>query len=114
ADIPYIGGDYGTFEVGISATQMLELYLMRYAADSGHQFAGIEVDGVGNRNNGAHWFGTYALYQPLPVSPEWRVNGTLRWFRDNHTAQLTVRWHDAVTDVDAAWDEVKHIPGALP
>ncbi|HIM34491.1 MAG TPA: hypothetical protein EYM33_03080 [Pseudomonadales bacterium] len=114
ADIPYIGGDYGTFEVGISATQMLELYLMRYAADSGHTFAGIEVDGVGNRNNGAHWFGTYSLYQPLPVSPEWRVNGTLRWFRDNHTAQMTVRWHDSVTDVDAAWDEVKHIPGALP
>lgn len=114
AEIPLIGGDYGTFEMFLSATQLLEMSLQRYAVDSGHQFAGIKVDGVGSRNNGAHFHATQALYVPLPVAPEWRVNTGFRWFYENHFAQFTMRWHDKVLDIDSAWDEVRDIPGALP
>ena len=31
----------------------------------------------------------------------------LRWFYDQHTAQLTVRWHDEVKDTLASWDPVQ-------
>ena len=115
--LPWIGGDYGTFELNMSATQMLEMSMTRYAAGSGHLFEAITVDGVGNRNN-ANWPGSGSylaggLFSPLPPTPEWRVNAGLRWFRDNHVAQLRVRWHDELTDISASWDEVEHIPGAI-
>ena len=108
-------GDIGSFEWRMSATQMLEMSLTRYSSDSGHRFAAIKVDGVGNRNN-ANWSGGVHggdLFYPLPPTPEWRVDMTMRWFRDNHVAQLRVRWHDELTDVSAAFDEVRDIPGAI-
>ncbi len=114
-DIPWVGGDYGSFEMYLSATQMLELSMTRYQAGSGHRFEAIKVDGVGNRNN-ANWSaGVHGgeLFWPLPPAPEWRVNMGLRWFRDNHVAQLQVRWHDELTDISAAWDEIEDIPGAI-
>ena len=123
ADIPFIGGDYGSFQVGLSATQMLKLSLCRYtdtdgvpffdaegarsAGDADHQYAGICVDGVGNRNNGIHYINEISdLVEVLPATPEWRVTTNLRWFYGNHVAQLNVRWHDEVNDTLASWDPV--------
>ena len=123
-EIPYIGGDYGSFQWTLSATQMLKLSLCRYAdsdgipgwnedgtrnADDGdHQYAGICVDGVGNRNNGIHYIGQISdLVEVLPATPEWRVDMSLRWFYGDHVAQLRVRWHDEVNDTLASWDPVR-------
>ena len=122
--IPFIGGDYGTFEVKLSATQMLELVICRYgdtdgesalnpdgsrnANDRDHVYAEVCVDGAGYRNNGIHYIGQISdLVEVLPATPEWRINSSLRWFYRNHTAQLSVRWHDEVKDTLAAWDPVK-------
>ena len=96
----------GSFEFRVSATQILEMSLQRYAIGSGHQFAGIRVDGLGNRNSAAFWRPYNALFSPLPPTPKWRVNASLRWFRDNHTAHFGVRYHQAITDVIASWDEI--------
>ena len=106
-DIPLIGGDYGGFEINLSITKMLELSMERWAAGSAHNYAGVRVDGVGNRNScwGVCGSGT-GLFNVLPATPEHRVNLSFRWFRENHTVQLTGRWHDSLTDVNAAWDEV--------
>ena len=107
----------GSFEFRVSATQILEMSLQRYARNSGHQFAGIRVDGLGNRNSAAFWRPYNALFSPLPPTPKWRINASLRWFRDNHTAHFGVRWHQAITDVIASWDEIverygpPHSPG---
>ena len=113
--LPWIGGDYGSFEWAMSATQMLEMSLTRYEQGSGHRFEAIKVDGVGNRNNANWGAGVHGgeLFWPLPPTPEWRVDMSLRWFRDNHVAQLRVRWHDELSDVSAAFDEVRDIPGAI-
>ena len=110
--LPLLGDDYGRFQVGLQATHMLELSLQRYSVGSGHVFEGITVDGVGNRNTTSSgdsttgWFAGGNLYTPLPATPEWRVNWYLRWFRDSHSAQLGVRWHDELTDIHAGWDEL--------
>ena len=104
--LPLLGDDYGRFQVGLQATQMLELSLQRYSVGSGHRFEGITVDGVGNRNTAAAVGDGAQLFSPLPATPEWRVNWYLRWFRDSHSAQLGVRWHDELTDVHAGWDEI--------
>ena len=114
-EIPLLGrlfGDVGAFEWAISATQILEMSIQRYQEGSGHVFEAITIDGVGNRNNN-NFLPGQALYRPLSPTPEWRVDSSLRWFRDNHVAQLRVRWHDSVTDVSRAWDEVSVIPGAI-
>ncbi|MCY4012893.1 MAG: TonB-dependent receptor [Gammaproteobacteria bacterium] len=128
ADLPFIGGDYGSFEVSLSATQMLELSICRYGDTDGetallerddgtfgrnpddrdHVYAEICVDGAGYRNNGIHYIGAISdLVEVLPATPKWRANMGLRWFYDQHTAQLTVRWHDEVKDTLASWDPVK-------
>ena len=105
-ELPLLGDDYGSFQTGLQATKMLELSLQRYEVGSGNVFEGITVDGVGNRNTTASWFTGNGLFQPLPATPEWRVNWYLRWFREGHSAQLSMRWHDSLTDVNAAWDEL--------
>jgi len=108
SDIPFVDGDFGGFSLNFSATKMLELSIERYAAGSAHTFAGVRVDGVGTRNTdccGGYGEGEY-LALPLPPTPEYRVNMGLRWFRGPHSAQLSVRWHDSLRDVNAAWDEV--------
>ncbi len=122
--LPFIGGDYGSFEWSMSATQMLELTLCRYTDtdgipffdnegnrnpdDADHQYAGICVDGVGNRNNGIHYIGEISdLVEVLPATPEWRINTHLRWNYGPHTTQLGVRWHEEVNDTLASWDPVR-------
>ena len=108
ADLPLLklADDYGNFEFRVSATQILEMSLQRYAPESGHQFAGIRVDGLGNRNSAAFWRAYNALFSPLPPTPEWRVNASLRWFREAHTVHFGVRWHQGITDLIASWDEI--------
>ena len=107
-DIPMLDLDnsYGNFEFRVSATQILEMSLQRYASNSGHAFAGIRVDGLGNRNSAAFWRPYNALFSPLPPTPKLRVNASLRWFRENHTVHFGVRWHQSITDVIASWDEI--------
>ena len=51
-DLPFIGGDFGSFAFSLSATQLLEMSNILYDANSGHPLAGIRVDAVGNRNQG--------------------------------------------------------------
>jgi len=108
SQIPFVNLDsgWGSFESRISATNVLEMSLMRYANGSGHPFAGMNVDGLGNRNSAAFWRPYNALFSPLPPTAEWKVNGHLRWFMGNHTAQVAFRWHQGITDVIASWDEI--------
>jgi outer membrane receptor protein involved in Fe transport len=123
ADIPFVGGDYGSFVFTLSATQMIESSIQRYTSfgcdasliDSvgrcpgDHPYAGIEVDGVGNRNASNYGFNGPGddLYEALAPTPEFRVNAGIRWFMGNHTAQLFGTWHDSVTNYHIAWDELK-------
>lgn len=115
--IPWIGGDYGSFSLNLSATQMLESSLQRFTSigcdtpgDDGlcpgdNPLAGIRVDGVGNRNATSFAGPGESLYAPLAPTPEWRINVGLRWLYGNHTAQLSGRWHDSITNLNVAWDE---------
>ena len=114
ADLPLLDldRDYGNFEFRISATQILEMSLQRYATTSGHPFAGIRVDGLGNRNSAAFWRPYNALFSPLPPTPKWRANASLRWFRDEHTVHFGVRWHQGISDLIASWDEIVSRYGA--
>ncbi|MCY4094201.1 MAG: TonB-dependent receptor, partial [Gammaproteobacteria bacterium] len=78
-----------------------------------HPLAGVEIEGVGNHNQGGGSFtiggfndgGTAQMMETLPPSPEFRVNLGLRWFYNDHTLQVSGRWHDSVTTVNAGWDE---------
>jgi|SaaInl7_100m_RNA_FD_contig_31_3088442_length_4015_multi_36_in_0_out_0_1 outer membrane receptor protein involved in Fe transport len=120
--IPVIGGDYGSFALNVSATQMLEQSITRYTSlgceeaaknvntglcPGDNPFAGIKVDGVGNRNTTSFVGPGEGLYGLLAPSPEFRLNVGLRWFLGNHTAQLSGRWHDSVTNLNIAWDELR-------
>ncbi len=123
--IPFVGGDYGSFAFNISATQMLTAELTRYTSagcpataklangrcPSDSPYAGITVDGVGNRNSTQGFTSdggaSENLYLPLAPTPEWRINAGLRWFQGNHTAQLGARWHDSVTNVNVAHDPLR-------
>lgn len=120
--IPAIGGDWGSFALNVSATQMIEQSMQRYTSlgcDDGDRVAatgrcpgdnpyvGIRVDGVGNRNTTSFVGPGEGLYSVLPNTPEFRVNVGLRWFMGNHTAQLSGRWHDSVTNLNIAWDELR-------
>ena len=104
-EIPIIGGDYGNFEFRLSATQYLTQSIIRWASASGNLRAGINIDGVGNRNATSFVGPGESLYAPLPPTPEWRLNVGLRWFYSQHTVQLTGRWHDSITNLNIAWDE---------
>ena len=118
--IPVIGGDYGSFTVNVSVTQMLENSIQRYTSfgcDESQQnergicpaidnpAANIRIDGVGNENNTTFVGPFEDLYSPLPPTPEFRASVGLRWFNGNHTAQLSGNWHDSVTSLNVAWDE---------
>ena len=126
-DIPLIGGEYGTFGLNLSATQLLSMRNTLYEDDPTlenlpngrpdpdieHPLAGIEIEGVGNHNQGGGSFtiggfndGSSAqMMEALAPAPEFRVNIGLRWFYNDHTLQLTGRWHDSVTTLNAGWDE---------
>lgn len=115
--IPFIGGDFGSFAVAGSATQFLEASIQRYKSigcespsewgicPGDNPMAGISIDGVGN-SNGSNFNGPgNLLYLPLAPTPEFRVQASLRWFYGNHTAQMTGNWHSSVTNLNIAWDE---------
>ncbi len=104
-DIPWIGGEYGNFTFLMSATQYLKQSITRWKAASLNPRSGIEIDGVGNRNATSFVGPGEALYEPLPPTPEWRVNAGLRWFFEQHTLQVSGRWHDSVDNLNIAWDE---------
>ena len=105
SEIPLIGGDYGTFGLSGSATKYLEMSIVRWAAGSGHQFAGIKADGVGNRNAVGEYAGS-GLGNILPATPDYRINMGLRWFEGPHTLQFSGRFHPGVSDIHAAYDEI--------
>lgn len=118
-DIPFLPDDAGSFSFNMSATRMLEASITRYTATScpdtarnaiglcpgDNPRAGIKINGVGNRNGTSFVGPGEGLYSVLPPTPEYRVNLSLRWFRDNHTLALSGNWHDAITNVNIAWDE---------
>ena len=117
----WLGEDTGAFMFTLSATQFLTQSVTKFKSfgcdDSGrneggfcindHVLAGITVDGVGNRNSQYFSPPNMHLYSDLPPTPEWRAQAGLRWFRGAHTAQLVVRWHDRVTNVNIGWDAQK-------
>ena len=117
----WIGDDKGAFLFTLSATQFLTQTLTKYKSfgcddanrDAGgfcpsdHRWADITVDGVGNRNSQYFSPNGMILYSDLPPTPEWRAQASLRWFRGPHTAQLMVRWHDRVSNINVAWDAMK-------
>lgn len=126
-DIPIIGGDYGTFAFNMNATQLLVYKNEQYKDDPDipnlpngrpnpvleNPLSGLEFDGVGNHNQAGGSFsiggyndgGTAGMMDPLAPAPEFRVNIGARWFYNDHTLQLSGRWHDSVTTINAAWDE---------
>ncbi|MYD44386.1 MAG: TonB-dependent receptor plug domain-containing protein [Gammaproteobacteria bacterium] len=118
-DIPFIGGDYGSFGLNMSATQLLSMRNELYQKepdipdDLQHPLAGVEIEGVGNHNQGGGSFtiggyndgGSAAMMETLAPAPEFRVNLGLRWFYNDHILQFSGRWHDSVTTVNAGWDE---------
>ena len=117
----WLGEDTGAFLFTFSATQFLTQSLTKYksfgcddaAKNEGgfciqdHRLAGIEVDGVGNRNSQYFSPPHMELFADLPPTPEWRADASLRWIRGSHTAQVRVRWHDRVTNVNVAWGPVE-------
>ena len=116
----WMGDDKGAFMFTMSATQFLTQSLMKFKSfgcdDEGKNsggfcnidnvFAGITTDGVGNRNSQYFSPPGMELYSNLPPTPEYRINATLRWFKGPHMAQLGVRWHDSVTNINVAWDQM--------
>ena len=118
-DIPVIGGDFGSFGLSVNATQLLSMRNEQYKKlpgvpdDAQHPLAGVEIEGVGNHNQGGGSFtiggyndgGTAQLMDPLAPAPEFRLNLGLRWFYNDHILQLSGRWHDSVTTLNAGWDE---------
>lgn len=117
----WLGDDTGAFMFTLSATQFLTQSLTKFKSfgcdDSGrneggfcindHVLADITVDGVGNRNSQYFSPPNMHLYSDLPPTPEWRAQAGLRWFRGAHTAQVVVRWHDRVTNINIGWDAQK-------
>ena len=117
----WIGDDKGAFLFTLSATQFLTQELTKFKSfgcdDAGRNaggfcirdnvLAGITVDGVGNRNSQYFSPPNMHLMADLPPTPEWRAQASLRWFRGPHTAQLMVRWHDMVKNINVAWDAMK-------
>ena len=120
--IPFVGGEYGSFAFNLTATQMLTQELTRFKSigcDFPDEFgvcpndsplAGITADGLNNNNGvifvpGPDFFGN--TMAPMPPTPEWRLNMGLRWFMNDHTAQLTSRYHSGVKNIVSPWDEFR-------
>ena len=117
----WLGDDTGAFLVTFSATQFLTQSLTKFKSfgcdDAGrneggfcirdHVLADVTVEGLGNRNSQYFSPPNMHLYSDLPPTPEWRAQASFRWFRGPHTAQIAVRWHDRVSNINVAWDAQK-------
>jgi iron complex outermembrane receptor protein len=81
--------DWGNWRVGVQAA-WIETYNVQVKNSAG----GItEIDGVGNYNQ------SNPVARPLP---EWKVNGTLSWSKDNHRLFAMVKWVDELeSDIPA-------------
>ena len=118
--LEWMGDDKGTFMLTFSATQFLTQELTKFKSfgcddldrnsggfcNNDHIYADITIDGVGNRNSQYFSPPAMELYSVLPPTPKWRANASLRWFKGPHTAQLAVRWHGRVDNVNVAWDAI--------
>lgn len=68
----------GNFTFNLDAT-----YVDEYSYDLGPGLP--SGDGAGSQNE---------QLIDIPPVPEWRVNGTINWFKGNHSAMVRVRWTD--------------------
>ena len=95
-EIPLIGGDYGSFVVGLTATYVQSFqYRLSPAADAtcpgdgGKELADKLIgvmppcEAAGNRND---------TVPEIPPIPEWKINGRLNWTMNNHSATLLTRY----------------------
>jgi len=80
--IPFIGGDYGRFNVGVDAT-----YIHAYDYTS---FTGEVINGAGNRNN---------RVAAVPPAPRIKANARLAWNMNNHQVTLFGRYLHGVNNV---------------
>lgn len=71
----------GTWRLGILGSHTLKYDIID---DQGNK-----IDGVGSRNAGN------SIGRPLPP---WKVNGTINWFKDRHSALATIRYIDSYDD----------------
>lgn len=96
-DIPWIGGDYGSFTTSLTGTYIdtYQYVLTGLADEICGDGSKPPCEGAGNRNDrtGA-----------VPPSPELRMNGKLNWFYGNHNATLIGRYIDSVRNDAFAWD----------
>ena len=81
-EIPYIGGDYGQFNIGLDAT-----YIDAYDYTS---FTGKEIKGAGNRN--------YRV-AAVPPTPRIKANARLAWSMNNHSVVLYGRYLHGLNNV---------------
>jgi iron complex outermembrane receptor protein len=81
-EIPWVGGEYGDFEVGVNAT-----YVSAYDFTS---FTGAKVEGAGKRN--------YRV-AAVPSTPEWKANFRFAWHLNNHHVTAYARYLDGIDEV---------------
>ena len=85
-EIPFIGGDYGSFTANIDMTYVDEFTLTPDPTSSDR----INVAGQLGRSEGLQDGG----------SPKWKGSAGLRWAYGNHIARLTGRYHHHVADLN--------------
>jgi iron complex outermembrane receptor protein len=82
SEIPFIGGDFGQFNVGLDAT-----YIHAYDYTS---FTGEEINGAGNRNN---------RVAAVPPTPRIKGNARFAWNMNNHQVTLFGRYLHGLNNV---------------
>ncbi|XOV88958.1 MAG: TonB-dependent receptor plug domain-containing protein [Pseudomonadota bacterium] len=80
-DLPFIGGNYGDFQIGFDST-----FVQAYDYTS---ITGIETEGAGKRNNQT---------AAVPATPEWKTNARLGWSMGNHQATIIGRYMSEIGD----------------
>jgi len=85
-EIPFIGGDYGSFVATLDATFVDKFTLTPDPTDPGQ----VNVAGQLGRSEGLQDGG----------SPRWKGSAALRWAMGNQTARLTGRYHHHVADLN--------------
>jgi hypothetical protein len=91
-EIPVIGGDYGSFSVGLNGT-WVDTYEFVLTGLPDEVCPGSTkrppCEGVGKRNDRT---------SVVPPIPEWRMNARLNWGYGNHNATLTARYIDEIEE----------------